>query len=788
MAQTATGEPKLLKKNISNVDLFVLANEMNVVLQDGFITNVYEITDTDLLFFKCRTKDGKKNIVIDLKKRLNLTDYEYPIPAFPSQFITSLRKFIKGRRIEQIYQYNMDRILVIQLRSSEGDPWKFIVELFGTGNFILIDGENRIIMAKHYLKKGEREILPKRIYQFPSEKGIDLKSLTKENFFQTMKDGNGDIVRFLARNFNMGGYLSEEICLQAKIDKTTEIKTISEQKLNEIYGIIENFTNILKNQQFSPRILFNQEKNPISFEPLAYELYKDIPFEIKPTFNIAVDEFFSKADSEQIYSKDVKEKKEQLSKTEKIFESQKAKIQESIEVREESIEKANIIFQYIPQIDSLINTIMTQKRDKKRDWDQIADILKKGKEKQIEECLIFEKFFPKEVMVEVNLEGNRFKLDLLKSAIDNANLLYDKAKKAKRKIVGAEKALVETQAKLEREIELHQNAAEAKKILIRKPPQKWYEKFRWFISSDGFLVIGGRDASSNEVLVKKYMRPNDLFFHTTARGAPVCIIQNEEKLPIPDLTLRETANFDASYSAGWKHGWGNSDVYYVYPDQVSKTPKAGEYLTKGSFYITGKKNLVPNPYLEVAIGVILEPIGEFDHLHEEEDEIQFKSSEPEIEEDLKSKEQRQKDSDKNQEGFIIEPNEEPENVELIESDQSEENVSENTQNTIEINSTITSNSKSNQNNQTGAENEINDEIQYYPKIISGPVSAIKKQTINFVILKPTKSKTSTSDVAKKILKRLENQAKEEEKKWVKLASVNDVIRLIPPGDSEIVLK
>ena len=275
------------------------------------------------------------------------------------------------------------------------------------------------------------------------------------------------------------------------------------------------------------------------------------------------------------------------------------------------------------------------------------------------------------------------------------------------------------------------------------------------------------------------MRPNDLFFHTTARGAPVCIIQNEEKLSIPDLTLRETANFDASYSSGWKYGWGNSDVYYVYPEQVSKTPKAGEYLTKGSFYITGKKNLISHPFLEVAIGVLLEPVGEYDHLHEEEEN----ESENVTTEKLETEEVsiHKNDIGNDQESFIIETsNNEDNEEELL------KNTLENTEEEkIIIEESSTDGVELKEHNDNISEDA---NIQYYPKIISGPISAIKKQTSNLIIIKPTKSRTSTSDLAKKIMKRLESQAKEEEKKWVKLISVNDVIRVIPPGDSEIVLK
>ena len=56
--------------------------------------------------------------------------------------------------------------------------------------------------------------------------------------------------------------------------------------------------------------------------------------------------------------------------------------------------------------------------------------------------------------------------------------------------------------------------------LVKQPKKQWFEKFRWFKSSDGYIVVGGKDASSNEIIVKKHLEKNDLYFHTELRGAP----------------------------------------------------------------------------------------------------------------------------------------------------------------------------------------------------------------------------------------------------------------------------
>ena len=97
-----TKKPKLLKKNISNIDLYVLSYEFDKILKDGFISNIYEIPTNEgkTILIKCRTKDGKRNIIIDPKTRINFTNFDYPIPPYPSHFIMALRKYMKGRRIQ----------------------------------------------------------------------------------------------------------------------------------------------------------------------------------------------------------------------------------------------------------------------------------------------------------------------------------------------------------------------------------------------------------------------------------------------------------------------------------------------------------------------------------------------------------------------------------------------------------------------------------------------------------------------------------------------------------------
>ncbi len=68
---------------------------------------------------------------------------------------------------------------------------------------------------------------------------------------------------------------------------------------------------------------------------------------------------------------------------------------------------------------------------------------------------------------------------------------------------------------------------------VKPPPKrrkaKWFERHRWFISSDDMLVIGGRDANGNAEIVEKHMEPGDLYLHAEIVGAPHVVIKSAGK-------------------------------------------------------------------------------------------------------------------------------------------------------------------------------------------------------------------------------------------------------------------
>ncbi|MGM5487703.1 MAG: NFACT RNA binding domain-containing protein [Nanobdellota archaeon] len=188
-------------------------------------------------------------------------------------------------------------------------------------------------------------------------------------------------------------------------------------------------------------------------------------------------------------------------------------------------------------------------------------------------------------------------LDLNKSVEENAAYYFDQAKKLKKKKQGALRTIEDTKKRLAR-LEKKQLSAEPEKKVIRK--KKWYEKFRWFFTSEGYLCLGGRDATSNEIIIKKHTEPHDLVFHTDMAGSPFFVLKTEGNEP-SDTSVTQAADATATFSRVFKLGMTSASVFMAKPEQISKEAESGEFLPKGAFVVRGKVTYLDNT-VNLALG------------------------------------------------------------------------------------------------------------------------------------------------------------------------------------------
>ena len=178
----------------------------------------------------------------------------------------------------------------------------------------------------------------------------------------------------------------------------------------------------------------------------------------------------------------------------------------------------------------------------------------------------------------------RITIDFTKSAQENADDFYKKAKKLVQKKAGAESAIKDLEKRLKEASQLSAAAPQTKRIVVTE--KEWYEKFHWFFTSDHMLAIGGRDAQQNELLNSKHFDENDLFFHANIFGASVTILKNGAKAS--KEAMEETAQMAACYSSAWKEGLHAVDVYAMRREQVSKSTSKGS-IGRGSFLLSGER-------------------------------------------------------------------------------------------------------------------------------------------------------------------------------------------------------
>ncbi len=191
----------------------------------------------------------------------------------------------------------------------------------------------------------------------------------------------------------------------------------------------------------------------------------------------------------------------------------------------------------------------------------------------------------------VMIEGCEIKISKSKSAQSNASMYFDKAKECERKAKRTEQIITE----------------KPKKITRKKPKTRkmdWFEKYRWFITSEGDIALGGKDATSNEQVVKKYLKNNDRYAHADIHGAPSIVVKSNQGIQPSEKAMAEASSFSLAYSKAWGARVASGHSFWVDNDKVSKTPNSGEFLAKGAFVIRGKRNWNRNLEVKLGIGII----------------------------------------------------------------------------------------------------------------------------------------------------------------------------------------
>lgn len=186
-------------------------------------------------------------------------------------------------------------------------------------------------------------------------------------------------------------------------------------------------------------------------------------------------------------------------------------------------------------------------------------------------------------------------IDLSLSPYANARTYFGTKKVAETKQAKVEKsthlALQNAQRRIDRDLAKDLKAEHETLKLIR--PKYWFEKFFWFVSSEGYLCLAGRDDLQTDMIYYRHFSDNDAFVSSDIEGSLKVFIKNPYKAEVvPPSTLMQAGIFAMSASNAWNSKITTS-AWVLHGDEVSKMNLDGSLVRSGHFNYNAKKEYLP---------------------------------------------------------------------------------------------------------------------------------------------------------------------------------------------------
>jgi len=601
----------LRKKEFTSFDVAVAVHELKEAVANARVNNIYQLNEKTVILKLHKTDKPPLRLVMEAGRRIHLTTYALKPPKTPPAFCMALRKHLRGAWVENVEQYEFERVITIHFKTKTG-MMQLILELFGEGNIILTGEKDAILQALVFKRMRDRNIVRNEAFQFPPSIGKNPFQVAREELEEALKEaGDVEVVRVLARFLGVGGFYAEEILLRADVDKTTPCNTIGSGEVDAIFAALQGLLSAISDFKTEPQMVLAEDGSFIDVAPFKLKRYEALKSKSYGSFNEALDEYFLRATAKEkaVVSVEVDKLTRESERLKRIIAGQEQALREDDKKAEHYRQIGDAVYAHSSEFQAFLGRFADAKREGK-DWQILISEIMAAKNSEGDSFV--ESFDSRNLLANVCVDNLHFSLNLRRTLYENAAEHYERGKKAKQKSLGALTALEETRRKLA-EIEQKILRAEEHKakpvevmeeLVKRKVKRKeWYEKFRWFTSSDGFLVVAGKDAVSNEVLVKKYAGADDPVFHAEVAGAPFVVVKTEGKAA-SEQALREAGTFAASFSRAWREGAGSADVYWVKPSQLTKSGPSGESVPHGAFAVNGKRNWMRNVPLKLAIGVV----------------------------------------------------------------------------------------------------------------------------------------------------------------------------------------
>ncbi|MGQ9780983.1 MAG: ribosome rescue protein RqcH [Nitrososphaeria archaeon] len=552
---------------LSNIELFHQIRWLNGSLKDYYVNNVYWVTKGTILIRLHHSSNPEKRLVIKSGEAIWVTDKKIEGESVDS-LLNIFRKKLNRGKIDSITQPGSERIAYIDFTGCESK--RLVAEFFGNGNIILLDDEDIILAAIEYYVTRHRKITIGERYTLPPSRGIDPMKIDREAL-RPLLSYDGDFRKWIGKNISLPKKYIDTLPPLLNMPPGTIGKQLGEHGIEMLVKIFHGFF----------------EEDPRALKPTVYlEGEAAVDFSLFPLDTVGFDK--KEVDSinsaiDAVYTKSCLETREQLQ-----------------------------LHQIHREKEGLKNTIESLERKKKQlDGDRraLADIAQRMKKDiglYYQDRTRFEQtLYPAKTddsSSEIVYKDFRFKFDQ-NNPLKTSSDIFNTSKAILQEISKLDSSM----ENLRRELEKVNRKMQAEERNMRREAGKafekeWFERYRWFYTSEGFLAVGGRDASSNEAIIKKHLEDDDLVFHAEFTGAPFFIMKNGKKAT--EQSIKEVALAAAAFSNLWKLGASTGESYWIHKDQVSKSAPSGQYMGKGAFMITGKRNYVKSLSLEIAIGIV----------------------------------------------------------------------------------------------------------------------------------------------------------------------------------------
>ena len=561
---------------LAGIELRYLIDKISEQVQGYYISNIYGITKDSILFKLHHTEKSDLFMMISTSgvwlTAVKIDQIE------PNRLLKRLRSDLLRLKLKKIEQIGAERIAYFTF---EGFGKEFILvgEFFGDGNILLCNKEMKILALQHSIEVRHRKLGVGLEYVQPPNNGLDIFNIS-ESDFDEIKTTDLVSAKWFGRSLGLPKKYVEGVFDIANVDPKKIGNLLTNDEIKKIFETTKKIVNdvVLGNHE---AIIIKNEKSeilPLRLGKIEGDVISANSF-IEGLDTVFTENIVAKGKSIQSSGSDkkIKELQTQISEQQKAIET----------VKERSKNVTNVANSLFEMVSKGIISI----EDKSAQEILATHNAKLTNEKGISLMVV---------------QDEKIKINTKSSLQSIASVLFNEAKKQS----GAIKSIEDIKSKTEKKLEKIQNKTELEQDImlvteIRK--KSWYERYRWFYTSDGYLVVGGRDAASNSAVVRKHLGKNDKIFHGDIFGSPFFIIKNAENAP--DTSMNEVAHATVCFSRAWREGLYGVSAYWVNPEQVKKSAPSGEFLPKGSFTIEGQRNFINSGNLKLTVGIIPQEDG-----------------------------------------------------------------------------------------------------------------------------------------------------------------------------------